>query len=202
MITIIDYGMGNIGSLENMLNRLGSKVELANTCADIDKAEKLILPGVGHFDNAMEQLGNLDLIGVLNKKVQVEKIPILCICLGAQLIMRKSEEGNRPGLGWIEGEVVRFRLPENSDLRIPHMGWNTINIKQESPLFINVYNPRFYFVHSYHLLCDNENDIMATSIHGYEFIAGVQHENIYATQFHPEKSHKFGMQLMKNYLEI
>ncbi|MEN6348207.1 MAG: imidazole glycerol phosphate synthase subunit HisH [Syntrophomonas sp.] len=202
MVTIINYGMGNIGSLENMLNRLGSEVNIAASSSDFDKTSKLILPGVGHFDHAMANLQALDLIDVLNYKVIKEKIPILCICLGAQLIMEKSEEGTKPGLGWVEGKVIRFHFSKENKLRIPHMGWNTVNVKREAPLFMNIEAPRFYFVHSYHLICTNQDDIMATSVYGYEFVAGVQHDNIYATQFHPEKSHKFGMQLIKNFLEI
>lgn len=203
MITIIDYGMGNIGSLENMIRRLGGDVNTADSPDGIAKAEKMILPGVGHFGNAMQQLHQLDLIDAMNKKVLNEKIPILCICLGAQLIMRKSEEGNCKGLGWIEGEVIRFHFSENSNLKIPHMGCNTLKIKKMQPLFkLLPESPRFYFVHSFHLLCDHDEDIAATSIYGYEFVASVQHNNIFATQFHPEKSHKFGMQLMKNFLEM
>jgi imidazole glycerol phosphate synthase, glutamine amidotransferase subunit len=203
VVTIIDYGMGNIGSLENMLSRLGSSVDICNSIAGLDKAQKLVLPGVGHFDNAVEQLQRLKLIDILNRKVKIDKIPILCICLGAQLIMGKSEEGIKPGLGWVEGEVIRFRFSNNNNLRIPHMGWNTLKVKKREPLFKNMTdNPRFYFVHSYHLVCKHEDDGIATSEHGYEFVAAIQHENIFATQFHPEKSHKFGIQLMKNFLEI
>lgn len=203
MVTIIDYGMGNIGSLENMLKKVGSKVEITSSYARVNEAEKIILPGVGQFDNAIKKLRELDLISILNKKVLNERIPILCICLGAQLVTQNSEEGNLPGFGWVQARTIRFKIDEGYNFKIPHMGWNDVNIQKESVLFKNMYpEPCFYFVHSYHFVCDKTEDILTTTVYGYEFASAIEHENIYATQFHPEKSHKYGMQLIKNFVEL
>lgn len=204
MIVIIDYGVGNLGSILNMLKRIGEPAIISSNINDIQNASKLILPGVGAFDYGMEQLGKYDLIGVLNEKVLIGKTCILGICLGAQLLAQKSEEGEKKGLGWIDMEVVRFnndKMPV--DLKIPHMGWNDINTKKESPLFKGMHEePRFYFVHSYHLMLKESDVILTTTQYGYEFVSAIEKDNIIGVQFHPEKSHKFGMKFLKNFVEL
>lgn len=203
LITIIDYGMGNIGSLENMIKKVGSESQISTNIEDIKNAHKLILPGVGCFDNAIRRLNETGIINVLNEKVLQDKVPILCICLGAQLVTQSSEEGDESGLGWVKARTVKFPVDSDSNLKIPHMGWNNVIVKKESRLFKNMYaEPSFYFVHSYHFICDDPSDILTTSIYGYEFASAIEHKNIYATQFHPEKSHKYGIMLMKNFVEL
>jgi len=203
MIVVIDYGMGNLGSIQNMLKKIGAKGIISSDISDIQKADKLILPGVGAFDNGMENLEKRGLIPVLNEKVLIHKTPILGICLGMQLLSKKSEEGHLPGLGWIEAETIKFKFNENQTrLKIPHMGWNTIKIKKDNPLFTNMYEEtRFYFVHSYHVFCHNKQDVLAETHYGFDFVSSLQKDNIFGVQFHPEKSHKFGQQLLKNFVE-
>ena len=204
MITIINYNAGNIKSIQNMLKRIGAKSCISSSVDEIEQAEKLILPGVGHFDYGMKNLHESGLIEVLNKKVLIDKVPLLGICLGAQLFGNRSEEGVLSGLGWIDMEVVKFdenKLPKN--LKIPHMSWNEIKIKKQSKLLEGLNDEsRFYFVHSYHMKCNNENDILANTNYGYEFTSAVEKENIFGVQFHPEKSHKFGMKLLENFVSI
>ena len=201
MITIIDYGAGNIKSIQNMLKKLGVDSELTSDKAVIERATKLILPGVGAFDYGMQQLKKSGLIETLNKKVVEQKTTILGICLGAQMLGNKSEEGIEKGLGWINMEVVKFDANQlDSNLKVPHMNWNEINIKKTTPLLNDLDNQsRFYFVHSYHIKTNNMEDVLCTSNYGYEFVSGVNHNNIYGVQYHPEKSHKFGMQLLSNF---
>lgn len=203
MIAIVDYGMGNLGSIQNMLAMVGAQSVITRDVELIRASDKLILPGVGAFDNAMRNLDDFGLIPLLNDKVLNQKVPVLCICLGMQLLTRKSEEGVLPGLGWIDADTIRFKFNgEASVLKIPHMGWNTIEIKKKSFVMDNMYeNPRFYFVHSYHVRCNDESAILATSSYGITFHAAVIKENIVGTQFHPEKSHKFGMKLLRNFVE-
>lgn len=202
-IVIIDYGMGNLGSIANMLKKVGAKAIISADIAAIESADKLILPGVGAFDNGMAQLNELGLTPVLNAKVKEAKTPILGVCLGMQLLTRKSEEGSLPGLGWLEAETRRFKFDQTQpSLKVPHMGWNLIELKQSHPILAQMYaEPRFYFVHSYHVVCQNEENILATSHYGYEFVSAVMRENIVGVQFHPEKSHKFGMRLYQNFAE-
>jgi glutamine amidotransferase len=204
MIVILDYGMGNIGSIRNMLKKIGAPAEISSDPSDILNAKKLILPGVGAFDHGMENLSNRRFIPLLNKKVFEDKCPILGICLGMQLLSQSSEEGNLPGLGWIGAQTRRFHFPaEMANLKIPHMGWNEVKPLSTAPLFIGFNEtPRFYFVHSYHVCCNDPADILATTSYGYEFVSAVKHENIMGTQFHPEKSHKFGMRLLRNFVEL
>jgi glutamine amidotransferase len=204
MIVIIDYGLGNLGSIKNMFKKIGAEAVISAGRSDIDKADKLIMPGVGNFDQGMRNLQALGLPPVLENKVIQKKAPILGICLGMQLFARKSEEGESRGLEWIDAEAVRFRF-ENDEkhLKIPHMGWNLVKICQRNPLFEGMYpEPRFYFVHSYHIVCKNESDILTKTFYGYEFASAVRKDNIYGVQFHPEKSHKFGMKLLRNFVEF
>lgn len=203
MIVVIDYGMGNIGSIVNMIKKSGGKCTVTSDREVISRAEKLIIPGVGAFDNGMKNLKDFGLIDILNKKVLEEKVPILGICLGMQLMGKSSEEGVLPGLGWIDAESRRFSF-DNADknLRVPHMGWNEVNIKKYDGIFRNMYDDAsFYFVHSYYVECASTEDIAATTGYGFEFTSSLQHQNIFATQFHPEKSHKYGLLLMKNFVE-
>jgi len=205
MIVIIDYqSAGNPNSIRNMLKHIGLDSTISSAADDIEKADKLILPGIGAFDSGMKNLRDSGLIPLLNHKVMVEKASILGICLGMQLFTRKSEEGSTPGLGWIDAETVRFNFGETADrkYRTPHMGWNSITLKQDNPLYKNMVDPRFYFAHSYHVSGINSDNIVATSTYGYEFVASYIRDNIIGVQFHPKKSHKFGMVLLKNFAEF
>lgn len=204
MITIIDYNAGNIKSIQNMLKKIGVKSTISSQANEIEQAEKLILPGVGHFDYGMRNLRQSGLIDVLNKKVMVKHTPLLGICLGAQMLGNKSEEGNEKGLSWIDMDVIKFnsRLM-GANNKIPHMDWTDVNVKKQSNLFNDMFDhPRFYFVHSYHMSPKNTEDILCTSNYGYDFVSAVEHKNIYGVQFHPEKSHKFGMKLLENFAKI
>lgn len=205
MVTIIDYGVGNLNSIKNMLKKIGTEAIISSLPADIDSAEKLILPGVGAFDYGMQQIRESGFLGNLRQKVIQNKTPFLGVCLGAQLLLEGSEEGMPvPGLGWINGRVVKFdqgRMPRN--FKIPHMGWNGLELKKESRLFTNMYpDPRFYFVHSYHMACTQEEDVLAESNYSYNFVSAVERDNVLGVQFHPEKSHKFGMKLYENFIKF
>lgn len=203
MVVVIDYGMGNLGSVANIIKKVGHTCTVTSDLKLIEQAEKLILPGVGSFDNGMEKLKSRGIAEVITKKVLQDKTPILGICLGAQLMLESSEEGKLPGLGWLKGKVIKFRFAETQiNQRVPHMGWNQIAVKKENPVFDNMYeNPKFYFVHSYHFQLNNEADTLTTTNYGYEFASGFSRENITGLQFHPEKSHKYGMLVYKNFLE-
>lgn len=204
MLVIIDYEVGNLTSIKKMLKKAGcTDVLISGKPEDIEKATKLILPGVGNFDYGMSQLHSSGLVEILNKKVLKDKVPILGICLGAQLLTRGSEEGSQKGLGWIAADTVKFDSTKLADnLKIPHMGWSDVTFKNEAPLFKNMPDDsRFYFVHSYHLKCDNVEDIAVTTKFGYEFAAGIITDNIMGMQFHPEKSHKYGMKLLGNFIK-
>ena len=199
MITIIDYDMGNINSIANMLRRLGAKAETTSNPEHVARAERIILPGVGAFDTGMKNLEAAGLLSVLNQRVVKEKTPVLGICLGCRLITRGSEEGELPGLRWIQADTVRFK---DVQVKIPHMGWNTARPCRTSMLFPDAEEKqRFYFVHSYHLVCDREDDVLLMTHHGYEFASAVSVENITGVQFHPEKSHKYGLRLFERWLE-
>ncbi len=203
MIVVIDYGMGNLRSILHKLGKIGVEAIVSSKVEDVEKAEKLILPGVGAFRAGIDNLRTYNLIPTLNKKVLVERIPILGICLGMQLYAKNSEEGNTEGLGWIDAEVKRFHFNGNNyGLKIPHVGWNTINQKKESLLLTGVLpDQKFYFTHSYYVYCNFAEDVVATTHYGYDFVSIVQHENIFGVQFHPEKSHRRGMELVKNFVE-
>jgi len=204
MICVIDYGMGNLGSIVNMLKKIGVTAVVSSESSVINKAEKLILPGVGAFDNGMKNLEERNLIPLLNAKVFQDRIPILGVCLGMQLFTQHSEEGQLPGLGWLDAKTVRFKFDqEHAHLKIPHMGWNTIRICQPNPIFTEMDNEsRFYFVHSYHVICTDASAVLAETQYGYNFTSAVAKENIIGVQFHPEKSHKFGMKLFRNFVEL
>ncbi|NOU18346.1 MAG: imidazole glycerol phosphate synthase subunit HisH [Bacteroidales bacterium] len=203
MITIINYGMGNLGSITNMIKRVGFSSEITSDLLKIESASKIILPGVGHFDKAMQNIISLGLLDIIKKKALVDKTPILGICLGMQLMCKNSEEGNEKGIGLINAEVKKFKFSNNILYKVPHMGWNLINISKESPLLFGMNEtPRFYFVHSYYVMCNDINDVLSTTSYGFDFHSSFAHNNIMGVQFHPEKSHKFGMQLLKNFINL
>lgn len=202
-VIIVDYGMGNLGSVQNMFKRIGVTTEVTSDSKKIESAKKILLPGVGAFDTAMRKINETGLAEVLDRKALIDKIPILGICLGMQLLSKYSEEGVCPGLGWIPAQTIKFAFPYSSALKIPHMGWNNIQKINRSKLTENLDNDtRFYFVHSYYVKADNSDDVLATTNYGVEFHSIIQHENIYGAQFHPEKSHRFGMKLLENFAKI
>ena len=202
MITIIDYGMGNLGSVANMIKKVGGKSIITSNKEDIKNAKKILLPGVGAFDNAVKNLKSLDLWDLIKEKVLEEKISIIGICLGMQLLTKGSEEGDLEGFGFIDAYAKKFKF-ENSDLKIPHMGWNIVRLQKKSKLFEGMEKEenRFYFVHSFAVECNNKEDILTITNYGYDFVSSFEKGNIIGCQFHPEKSHKFGMKLFKNFVE-
>ncbi len=195
---IVYYGMGNVLSIQNMLSHIGYDAKISSDVHEIKLADKLILPGVGAFDTGIKRINEHLIFDLLNEKVLHEKKPILGICLGLQLMCNKSEEGAEKGLGWIQADVVRFN--KDANIRVPHMGWNSAHIKKINPLMNAGETQSFYFVHAYHLVAHNTHDILCTSDYGYEFVSGIQSENIFGVQFHPEKSHHYGMSLLKNFM--
>jgi len=202
VITIIDYGMGNLGSIANMLKKIDCACRISSNIDEIEDATKLILPGVGSYAQAMFNLNELGLIPVIKKKVD-SHTPLLGICLGMQLLSTHSEEGNADGLDIIPGEVIKFDLPDS--YKVPHMGWNLIHYKEKCSLFNGfeeLEEVRYYFVHSYHFSLKNMEHQIATANYGKEFTCGVQKDNVYGVQFHPEKSHTFGMHLLENFSKI
>jgi len=204
MISIVNYGMGNLGSIQNMLKKLNVKSSIINSPEECADARKLILPGVGHFEEGMRVLNENGWISVLNQKVLEEKVPVLGICLGMQLMAKYSEEGNCNGLGWIDANVKRFQFDDNR-MKVPHMGWNEVIPSLGSPLFNNfdsLDEIRFYHVHSYYIELESPVLEIAKTTYGISFTSGFQKNNIYGVQFHPEKSHKFGMKMLSNFAAI
>jgi imidazole glycerol-phosphate synthase subunit HisH len=198
MVTIVDYGMGNLGSIQNMFKRIGVRAQITGDAAEVARAEKILLPGVGAFDAAMARIERSGLRPVLDHKALEEKVPILGICLGMQLLTRGSDEGNLPGLGWIAASTHRFDGAAN--LKVPHMGWNLARPINPSPLTHGLgSDARFYFVHSFYVCADQDADRVLRTRYGVEFDSAISHGNIHGAQFHPEKSHKFGMQLLANF---
>ncbi len=203
MIVIVDYRMGNLGSIVNILRKVGADAVVSGDTGVVGDATKLILPGVGAFDEGMKNIVGLGLRETLDRRVLRDRVPTLGICLGMQLMARRSEEGESSGLGWIAGDVKRFRFaPEQAQLKVPHMGWNTVKTWKQSPLFDRFTEPpRFYFVHSYYVACDDAGDVLATASYGGDFTAAFQRGKLMGVQFHPEKSHKFGVTLFRNFVE-
>jgi glutamine amidotransferase len=204
MIAIVDYNVGNLASIKNMLKKIGEEVIISSKQEELAQADKLILPGVGSFDSGMKNLSDLGLIEILNQLVLSDKKPILGICLGMQILGKKSEEGILDGLSWLDAETIKFKFQNDSKRKVPNMGWNSLEIVKNEQALLNGINAesRFYFVHSYYVHCNIEADIMARSNYGIDFVSVVGHENILGTQFHPEKSLKWGMQLLKNFTKM
>lgn len=201
MVGIINYGLGNLGSIQNMLKVIGEKSIISTDASELEKCDKYILPGVGAFDAGMTSLNNSGLAEFVKRKTLIEKKPLLGICLGMQLLGRKSEEGIMPGLELIPFDNIRFRL-KDSELKVPHMGWDIVEFKQDNPLINNLEGiQRYYFVHSYHAVCDKEENVLMACDYGYEFACAVVKDNIMGVQFHPEKSHDFGMALLTNFVK-
>lgn len=199
MITIVDYGMGNIGSMLNMFRRIGVQANFESDPERLRNASKLVLPGVGSFDNAMQRIRSTPgLLEILEHKALTECVPILGVCLGMQLFMRASEEGNLSGLGWIDGEAKRF--PTMEGLKVPHMGWNTALPNEPSALTTDLaVESKYYFVHSYYVTVDEGRHSIMRTQYGVEFDSAIGSDNIFGVQFHPEKSHKFGMSILKKF---
>jgi imidazole glycerol-phosphate synthase subunit HisH len=201
MITIVDYGMGNLGSILNMFKRIGVAAEITSDLDALRRASKILLPGVGAFDSAMARINESGLREVLDHKALQERVPILGICLGMQLLTRASDEGALPGLGWIAANTRRF--PPAPGIKVPHMGWNVVAPEQPHPLVDDMVDEtRFYFVHSYYVEVDDQRDSLLKAQHGVRFDAAVSHGNIHGAQFHPEKSHKFGMRFLANFARL
>jgi glutamine amidotransferase len=202
MIVIPTLPLGNFASILRVIDKCGGYAELITSPILLRKADKIILAGVGAFDYGMTSINSM-WREELENAVLVRRIPILGICLGMQLMCKSSEEGHLPGLGWIDAKVRRFSWSSNLNLKLPHMGWNTVKIVKSNPLLeIGNNEQRFYFVHSYHVVCNNPRDILATAHYGYDFTAAINHENIFGVQFHPEKSHRFGIRLISNFLRL
>lgn len=203
MIVIIDYGMGNLGSVFNMFKKIGVESKVSSNISDIQNASKILLPGVGSFDTAMKQIEDRGLRQVLDNKALIEKVPVLGICLGMQLLTCSSEEGTLPGLSWIKGRTLSFRNRINSNLKVPHMGWNNVKFEKES-FILDGYkgDVKYYFVHSYFVKVEKKENSLMTSNYGLEFDSAIINDNIIGAQFHPEKSHKFGMKLFENFAKI
>jgi imidazole glycerol-phosphate synthase subunit HisH len=204
MITILDYGLGNIRAFANVYKRLNVETKIARLASDLDDASKLILPGVGSFDHAMTLLNNSGMREHLDEKVLSNKIPVMGICLGMQIMAKSSDEGKMSGLDWIDGNVRLFdaeTIPYAT--RLPHMGWNSIKPHADNKILKNLSsNSRFYFLHSYYFSCEKDENILTTSEYGISFASAVCNENIYGIQFHPEKSHSSGIQLLKNFADL
>ncbi len=203
MIAIIDFGSGNLGSVKKKMDRIGVKSIITSDSIEIKKSAKIILPGVGHFVKAVQELRRRGLWDLISEQVLVEKKQILGICLGMQLMARQSEEGYADGFGWFDANVVRFKVSDPVRYKVPHMGWNTTNLVKDSPLFNKIDSEsEFYFVHSYHILCNNPEDILAETVYDYHFTSAIQKGNIFGVQFHPEKSHDAGEMLLRNFVNL
>ena len=204
MIAIIDYGVGNIKAFSNIYKQLDIDVKIVRTATDLNGVTKLILPGVGHFDYAMQRFTDSGIRQTVTDMVVNGKIPIIGICVGMQMLAKSSDEGKLPGLGWLDATVKKIDSSKlHQTTQLPHMGWNDVKIEIENPLLVGLEkDARFYFLHSYYFDCKNPSDIIATSIYGTEFTCIVNHENIFGVQCHPEKSHHFGIQLLKNFATL
>lgn len=205
MITIVDYGMGNLGSIANMLKRIDVPAQISGDPNVIRCAERIILPGVGAFDAAMERIASSGLRDVLDERALVARVPVLGICLGMQLLTEHSEEGKLPGLGWVPGATLAFAGRVPNHLKIPHMGWNAVAVRAGASIggsSVIDGEARFYFVHSYFVQCRDERDVAIDANYGIRFHAGLERDNILGVQFHPEKSHRFGMMLLSDFARL
>jgi imidazole glycerol-phosphate synthase subunit HisH len=203
VIVVVDYNMGNLRSVEKNFVRIGANVKITSNPNQIAHSTKIILPGVGHFSNGVNKLKELNIWDALNEAVLVKKTPILGICLGMQLMAKHSEEGDVEGLCWLDADVVKFKTMDRLKYKVPHMGWNNIISAKKSPLLNNVNDDSlYYFVHSYHIKCNDTDDIICSTHYEKVFTSVVQKENIFGTQFHPEKSHDQGEKILKNFLNL
>ena len=201
-ISIIDYQCGNLGSIQNMIRKIGEKAIITSDPEIIEKSSHIILPGVGSFDFGMNQLNKLNLTSVLNKK-KGEGVSIMGVCLGAQLMCKSSEEGKLPGLGFVDAYVKKFPVEINGiRKKVPHMGWDHVSPAKDSAIFSELQDARFYFVHSYYIHCENQRDILSVNSYGVDFHSAYERNNVLGLQFHPEKSHKFGKQIYKNFIDL
>lgn len=202
-VVIVDYGTGNLNSVKRSLNRMRANSIVSSDPRDIISSDKIILPGVGHFGRAMSRLKTLNLVDALNEAVLIERKPILGICLGMELMAKRSEEGKAEGLGWFDAEIVRFRVSNKLKYKIPHIGWNKIRIKKNSVLMENICElSEFYFVHSYHLKLTEEADLLNETEYEFSYPSAIEKDNIFGVQYHPEKSHDVGAQLLRNFIEL
>lgn len=204
MITIVDYGVGNINAFVNVYKRVNVPTKIAKTANDLEGAQKIILPGVGHFDHAMSELIKSGMREKLDELVKEKKIPVIGICVGMQMMGNSSDEGKLQGLGWIDASIRKFDETKIKQVtRLPHMGWNDVSPVISNPLFDGLEKDAlFYFLHSYYFECNNKNDVLATSDYGGEFACAAHHENVYGIQFHPEKSHHYGETLLHNFAKL
>jgi glutamine amidotransferase len=203
MIAIINYGMGNLGSVKRKMDRIGAKSIITSDTNEIKNSSKIILPGVGHFAKAVSEIKNRGLWDLLSDQVLIEKKLVLGICLGMQIMANYSEEGDSAGFGWIDAKVIRFKVSDLIRYKIPHMGWNTISPVKESSLFEKLTpDSEFYFVHSFHVKCNNSDEILAETNYCHSFTSAFQKENIFGVQFHPEKSHDAGEVLLRNFINL
>jgi imidazole glycerol-phosphate synthase subunit HisH len=203
MIVVVDCGISNVRSVVNMVRKAGGTAEASSDRGRIQSAHKLILPGVGAFTQGMANLHELGLVDVLADAALTRKVPILGLCLGMQLLTRDSEEGGAAGLGWLPARTRRFEFERSSPLKVPHMGWNEVAPAKADPLLESLPpEPRFYFVHSYYVECDDPGDVLLWSTHGERFAAAIRRGNLWGMQFHPEKSHKYGLALMRSFVGV
>lgn len=203
VVGVVNYGMGNLHSILRKLKIVGANFKLIETPEEIAKVDKLILPGVGHFGQAMDNLRSKNLLDSLNKAVLEDKKPILGICLGMQLMTQSSEEGNSEGLGWVEGKVKHFTISDQLRFKVPHMGWNEVEVNKSSKLFEGVDSgSEFYFVHSFYFESSNDDNNLNTTNYESKFISAFEKDNIYGVQYHPEKSFEAGTQLFKNFIAL
>jgi glutamine amidotransferase len=206
MVGVIDYGVGNISAFRNIYKHLNIPAISVSKESDLSDIKKIILPGVGHFDYAMSKFQDSSMLDRVNKMVLEQNIPVLGICVGMQMMAKCSDEGVLPGLGWIDAKVKKFDsgfTVGESRLPLPHMGWNDVVTEKATPILKGLENDsQFYFLHSYYFMCNDENDIVAKTNYGADFTCAVNHKKVYGVQFHPEKSHKYGIQLLKNFAEL